>query len=92
MKPTFGGGGPTFGIHGPTFSRGKSTSEPTYIGWNEFVANPWIISEIAIPVFVIFPILLFIYSKKYNWSNWSDKLTGKVNSLPVSEEDVWDKR
>lgn len=70
----------------------KATSEPTYIGWNEFVANPWIISEIAIPVFVIFPILLFIYSKKYNWSNWSDKLIGKVNSLPVSEEDVWDKR
>ena len=70
----------------------KATSEPTYIGWNEFIANPWVISEIAIPVFVIFPLLIFIYSKKYNWSNWSDKLTGKVNSLPVSEEDVWDKR
>ena len=60
----------------------KATSEPTYIGWNEFIANPWVISEIAIPVFVIFPLLIFIYSKKYNWSNWSDKLTGKVNSLP----------
>ena len=70
----------------------KATSDPTYIGWNEFIANPLIISEIAIPVFVIFPTLLFIYSKKYNWSNWSDKLTGKVNSLPVSEQDVWGKR
>ena len=51
-----------------------------------------VISEIAIPVFVIFPILTVYLFKKYNWSNWSDKLTGKVNSLPVSEEDVWDKR
>ena len=34
--------------------------------------------DILIPVFVVFPILLFIFSKKYKWSNWKDKLTGKV--------------
>jgi hypothetical protein len=34
--------------------------------------------EIFVPVFFIFPILLFILSKRYNWSNWKDKLTGKI--------------
>ncbi len=34
--------------------------------------------DILIPVFVVFPILLFIFSKKYKWSNWKEKLTGKV--------------
>ena len=36
------------------------------------------LGEIFIPVFVVFPILLFILSKKYNWSNWKDKLIGNV--------------
>ncbi|MDA9356823.1 CPBP family intramembrane metalloprotease [Flavobacteriaceae bacterium] len=70
----------------------KYTAEPTYIGWTEFLENPWIITEIALPVFIIFPILLFVFSKKYNWSNWSDKLTGPVKVITRSEEDVWDKR
>ena len=34
--------------------------------------------EILVPIFIIFPILLFIFSKKYNWSNWKEKLTGKI--------------
>ncbi|CDF78925.1 abortive infection protein [Formosa agariphila KMM 3901] len=34
--------------------------------------------EIFLPVFVIFPILLFIFSKKYNWTDWKEKLTGRV--------------
>ena len=34
--------------------------------------------EILVPIFIIFPILLFIFSKKYNWTNWQDKLTGKI--------------
>jgi hypothetical protein len=28
--------------------------------------------------------LLFIFSKKYNWSNWKEKLTGKINVLESS--------
>tara|TARA_R110002111_G_scaffold115725_2_gene176745 strand:- start:1368 stop:2564 length:1197 start_codon:yes stop_codon:yes gene_type:complete len=36
------------------------------------------LGEIFVPVFVIFPILLFILAKKYKWSNWKDKLFGKV--------------
>jgi membrane protease YdiL (CAAX protease family) len=33
---------------------------------------------VFMPVFVLFPILLFIFSKKYNWTNWKEKLTGKI--------------
>jgi membrane protease YdiL (CAAX protease family) len=43
------------------------------------------ISEIVVPVFVIFPILLFILSKKYKWTNWKDKLFGAV--VPPAKED-----
>jgi len=34
--------------------------------------------DVLVPVLVIFPILLFIFAKKYKWNNWADKLTGKV--------------
>lgn len=41
------------------------------------------LAEIFIPVFVIFPILVFIFSKKYKWINWREKLIGNINELPV---------
>jgi len=34
--------------------------------------------EIILPVFIIFPLILLIFSKKYNWSNWKEKLLGKI--------------
>ena len=34
--------------------------------------------DVILPVFVIYPILLYIYSRKYQWKNWKDKLTGKI--------------
>ncbi|WP_346883090.1 CPBP family intramembrane glutamic endopeptidase [uncultured Algibacter sp.] len=43
------------------------------------------LSEIFVPVFVVFPILLFILSKVYNWTNWKDKLFGKVEA-PISDD------
>ncbi len=45
------------------------------------ISTPSVGLEIFIPVFVIFPILLFIFSKKYNWTNWKEKLTGNIESL-----------
>jgi membrane protease YdiL (CAAX protease family) len=42
------------------------------------VSSPSTGFEILVPVFVIFPLLLFIFSKKYNWSNWKEKLTGTI--------------
>ncbi|MFG6685865.1 CPBP family intramembrane glutamic endopeptidase [Mariniflexile sp. HNIBRBA6329] len=43
------------------------------------------IGEIFVPVFVVFPILLFILSRIYKWTDWKEKLFGKVVE-PVKEE------
>lgn len=40
--------------------------------------------DVILPVVVIYPILLFIFSKKYNWTNWKERLTGKINVLQSS--------
>ncbi len=49
-----------------THSIYRDISEPE-LGWDVFI-----------PVLVIYPILLFVFSKKYGWTNWKEKLTGKV--------------
>jgi hypothetical protein len=40
-----------------------------------------------VPVLIIFPLLLFIFSKKYNWTNWKEKLTGtlKINEYTSTQ-------
>lgn len=37
-----------------------------------------ILSEILVPVFIVFPILLFIFSRLYKWTDWKERLFGKV--------------
>ena len=54
-----------------TYSIYTSIADPSSMG----------VSEIIVPVFVIFPILLLIFSKKYNWNNWFNKLAGPVETL-----------
>ena len=44
------------------------------------ISDPVLGWDVLIPVVVIYPILLFIFSKKYNWSNWKERLAGKVLS------------
>lgn len=39
--------------------------------------------DVIIPVFVIFPVLLFVFAKKYNWNNWQERLFGKLNREEV---------
>ena len=39
--------------------------------------------DVILPVFIIFPILLFIFSKKYGWKNWQHKLFGKIKPDPI---------
>lgn len=46
----------------------KDMSDPTKAG---FV-------DIFMPVFVVFPIILLILSRKYKWTNWKEKLFGSV--------------
>jgi len=42
------------------------------------VAEPTVGYDILFPIVVIFPILLFIFSKKYGWSDWKERLTGNL--------------
>jgi membrane protease YdiL (CAAX protease family) len=46
----------------------RDISEPT-LSWDVFV-----------PVLVIYPIILLIFSKKYGWTDWRERLTGKIRS------------
>jgi len=41
-------------------------SEPT-VGW-----------EMLVPVFILYPMVLYLFSKKYGWTNWKEKLFGHV--------------
>ncbi|EDM43970.1 hypothetical protein SCB49_10282 [unidentified eubacterium SCB49] len=51
------------------------------------VAEPTVGFMAIVPVFILYPILIFIMAKKYKWTNWNEKLFGKVQRpLPVSEE------
>lgn len=42
------------------------------------VSEPSAGFDILLPVFVVFPLLLIIFGKKYGWKNWKEKLAGKV--------------
>ncbi len=42
--------------------------------------------DVILPVFIVFPILIFIFAKKYKWTNWNEKLFGKLQTIPVTEE------
>jgi hypothetical protein len=46
----------------------KDVSEPV-LGW-----------DILVPVFVIFPLLIYYFSRKYGWKDWKERLIGKVAS------------
>jgi hypothetical protein len=45
------------------------------------ISDPKLGWDVFVPVLVIYPILLFIFSKKYGWSNWKERLTGDVQSI-----------
>ena len=53
----------------------RDTSDPTAAG----------IGDIFVPVFIIYPLILLILSKKYKWTNWKDKLFGPVNEPPKED-------
>ncbi|MCW5516609.1 CPBP family intramembrane glutamic endopeptidase [Muriicola sp. Z0-33] len=57
-----------------THSVYRDISEPA-LGWDVFL-----------PVLVIYPILLLIMARKYGWSNWKERLTGKVLKVEAIAE------
>ncbi len=55
----------------------KDVSEPT-AGW-----------DVLVPIFIIYPALLYIMARKYGWKDWKHKIFGKVEepeTLKLSKE------
>lgn len=42
-----------------------------------------IFNEMIISIAIVYPIILFIFAKRYNWSNWKEKLTGKIQPSQI---------
>jgi len=38
-----------------------------------------------LPVVVLYPIVFLIFSKKYGWSNWKEKIFGKLEKPSLIE-------
>ncbi|MBS9766451.1 MAG: CPBP family intramembrane metalloprotease [Flavobacteriaceae bacterium] len=52
-------------------------SEPSLV-WSSFV-----------PVFVLYPLILIVFSKKYGWKNWKEKLFGYVYPpIEINEDEL----
>ncbi|MDX1333313.1 MAG: CPBP family intramembrane glutamic endopeptidase [Robiginitalea sp.] len=47
------------------------------------VAEPGLGWDAYVPIFVVFPLLLFFFGRKYGWKDWKQRLTGRV--LPEEE-------
>ncbi len=41
-------------------------------------SDPSVFFDIILPVSIIFPILILLFAKKYHWTNWREKLTGRI--------------
>jgi hypothetical protein len=53
----------------------KDTSEPSMAGF-----------EVFVPLFLIYPLILYIFSKKYSWNGWKDKLFGNIEKRTIQDD------
>ena len=45
------------------------------------VENPVdMLNEMIVSIAIVYPIILFIFAKKYNWNHWTAKLTGRIQA------------
>jgi len=42
--------------------------------------------DVILPVVIVYPVLLFIFSKKYSWHDWAAKLTGNITINTATEK------
>jgi len=47
--------------------------------------------DVILPVIIVYPILLFIFSKKYNWTNWTEKLTRNIEYPNIKSINILNK-
>ena len=54
------------------------------------ISEPYPTTDILLPVLVVYPILLFIFARKYQWRGWKQRLTQKFdpNGNPVLQADT----
>lgn len=53
------------------------------------ISEPTAGFDILLPVLIVYPIFLFLMAKTYRWTNWKEKLLGRVNppaTINYSEE------
>ena len=48
-------------------------------------ASEGVLQELIFTVLITFPVVLFVLAKKYKWTNWKERLTGKVYP-PIPQE------
>jgi uncharacterized protein len=41
--------------------------------------------EMILSMAIMYPLILFIFAKKYKWNNWKEKLTGKVIEVETTQ-------
>ncbi|WP_417800805.1 CPBP family intramembrane glutamic endopeptidase [Tenacibaculum sp.] len=41
--------------------------------------------EMFLPVFVLYPLMLLLFSKKYGWKNWKEKLVGNIEKPVITK-------
>lgn len=55
------------------------------------ISTPSVGFEVLVPVLIIFPLVLIVFSKKYNWTDWKRKLTGDIKTrivpTPLNSDD-----
>ncbi|PCI32380.1 MAG: CPBP family intramembrane metalloprotease domain-containing protein [Flavobacteriaceae bacterium] len=53
------------------------------------ISEPSVELSMFLPVFVLYPLVLIVFSKKYGWKNWKEKLTGEISKpLEIQEETI----
>lgn len=46
------------------------------------VENPSdMLNEMIISILIVYPIILYIFAKRYQWTNWTEKLSGKIKPI-----------
>lgn len=48
-------------------------------------SEPSVGLEMFLPVLVLYPLMLLLFAKKYKWSNWLEKLTGKIEKVEFQD-------
>ena len=49
------------------------------------ISEPSLGVEMFLPVVVLYPIVFLIFSKKYGWSNWKERIFGKLEKPSLIE-------